>query len=126
MAAVAFPGIKPSIRSWTPGSRPVKTFVSTSGYEARVLLGPHPVGGTLTLGFDNLSEEQFFQITSHYATARSNYETFALPAEVFAGIANASSLTPVGFSWRYMEPPGVEWVAPGIASVRLSLQAVLE
>jgi hypothetical protein len=124
MAVTSFPSIKPSSRSWTPGSQPVQSFTALSGYESRVLLGPNPIGATLSLGFQNLTETVFLQITSHYATAKGTYETFALPAELFAGMTNYAGVTPSGFEWRYTGPPTVEWTAPGIGNASVSLVAV--
>jgi hypothetical protein len=124
MAVAAFPGLKPSARSWTVGSRPVKSFTSLSGYEARVLLGPLAIGGSIGLQFTNLLEADVLQITGHYETAKGSYEVFDLPASVFAGMANGSSVTPATAKWRYGGPPSVDWVAPGIASVNVSLVQV--
>lgn len=124
MAVAAFPSLSPSSRTWTPGSQPVQTFTALSGYEARVLLGPKPIGAILTLGFQNLIETQFLQITSHYATASGTYEVFDLPASIFAGMTNYAGVTPTGYKWRYSAPPTVEWVAPGIGTVAVTLTAV--
>jgi hypothetical protein len=124
MPVAAFPAIKPSSRTWTPGSQPVQSFTALSGYEARVLLGPNPIGATLSLGFQNLTEAVFLQISAHYATAQGTYETFDLPVDAFAGITSYSGITPTGYKWRYSAPPSVEWVAPGIGNVSVSLLAV--
>lgn len=124
MAVAAFPSIKPSSRTWTPGSQPVQSFTALSGYEARVLLGPNPIGATLSLGFQNLTEAVFLQITSHYATAKGTYEIFDLPADVFAGMTSYSGITPSGYKWRYSGPPTIDWVAPGIGNASVSLLAV--
>lgn len=124
MAVAAFPAIEPSSRSWTPGSQPVQSFTALSGYEARVLLGPNPIGATLALGFQNLLEAAFLQITSHYATAKGTYEAFDLPAAVFAGISSYSGITPSGYKWRYASAPTVEWTAPGIGNASVTLLAI--
>lgn len=124
MAVVAFPSIRPSTRSWTPGTPPMQSFTALSGYEARVLLGPNPIGTTLQLGFQNLTEAVFLQITSHYAIAQGTYELFSLPVTAFAGMTNFAGVTPTGFLWRYASPPSVEWTAPGIGNVSVSLVAV--
>jgi len=124
MTVAAFPSIEPSSRSWTPGSQPVQSFTALSGYEARVLLGPNPIGASLQLGFQNLTESLFLQITSHYATAQGTYEIFDLPADVFAGMTSYSGVTPSGYKWRYAGPPAINWVAPGIGNASVSLVAV--
>lgn len=124
MTVAAFPAIKPSSRTWTPGSQPVQSFTALSGYEARVLLGPNPIGATLSLGFQNLTEAVFLQIISHYATAKGTYEVFDLPADAFAGMTSYSGVTPSGYKWRYSGPPTIDWVAPGIGNASVSLLAV--
>ena len=88
------------------------------------MLGHKPVGTSLSIGFDNLLEAEFLQVTAHYAAAKGSYETFALPPSIFAGIANYASLTPAAFVWRYSSAPSVEWVAPGIGNVSVSFVAV--
>jgi hypothetical protein len=124
MAVAAFPAIKPSGRTWIPGSKPVQAFTALSGYESRVLLGPNPIGAALQLAFQNLTEAVFTQITNHYSIAQGTYEIFDLPVEVFAGMSNYSGVTPSGFKWRYAGPPSIEWTAPGIGNVSVSLVAV--
>jgi hypothetical protein len=124
MAVAAFPSLKPSARTWTPGSKPVQAFTALSGYEARVLLGPNPIGAALQLGFRNLTEAQFLQITNHFSIAQTTYEVFDLPAEVFAGMISYSGVTPTGYKWRYAGAPSIEWTAPGIGNASVSLIAV--
>lgn len=124
MAVAAFPSIKPSSRTWTPGSQPVQSFTALSGYEARVLLGPNPIGAVLSLGFQNLTEAVFLQITDHYITAKGGYEVFDLPADVFAGMTSYSGVTPSGYKWRYSAPPTIDWTAPGIGNASVSFVAV--
>lgn len=124
MAVASFPSLKPSSRTWTPGTQPTQSFTALSGYEARVLLGPKPIGTAVSLGFQNLTEAQFLLITNHYATALGTYEVFDLPVEIFAGMTSYGGVTPSGYKWRYSAPPTVEWTAPGIGTVNVSLVAV--
>ena len=124
MAVASFPQLKPSSRSWTPGSQPTASFGTLSGYESRVLLGSKPVGTALSVGFENLLEDKFLLITAHYLVAKGSYETFSLPASVFAGMNDFGSVTPPGFTWRYASAPSVNWVAPGIGNVSVSFLAV--
>lgn len=124
MAIAAFPDIQPSVRTWTPGSQPVQFFTALSGYEARVLLGPNPIGTMLSLQFQNLTEAVGKQITNHFATANGSFETFSLPAEIFAGMSSYDYITPSTTTWRYARPPAVSYVSPGIQSVSVELIAV--
>lgn len=124
MAVAAFPSLKPSVRSWTPGSYPTSTFNTLSGYESRVLLGAKAVGTRLSMAFSNLRESDLVKITDHHLLAKGSYDTFSLPREVFDGMTNYGKVTPSGFVWRYAAAPSVEWVAPGIGNVSVSLLAV--
>lgn len=124
MTVANFPAIAPTARSWTPGARPLSTYSSLSGYEVRVQHGNTSIGTSLSLSFANLTEAIGKQITDHYLTAQGSFETFALPAEVFAGMSNYDYITPSGTIWRYAGPPSVSYVAPGIQSVSVELMAV--
>lgn len=124
MAITAFPAIKPSSRVWLPGAQPVQAFATLSGYESRIMLGSEPVGTSLQLSFQNLQEAVALSITDHYSNARGTFETFAMPAAVFAGMTNYGSVTPAGQVWRYASAPSIAWVSPGIADVSVSFVAV--
>lgn len=124
MAVAAFPSIKPSARTWTPGAKPQTTFRSQSGFEVRIQHGNVSVGAELRLGFQNLTESVGKQITDHYAAAQGSYETFSLPNEVFAGMSSFGYITAAQTTWRYASPPTVTYVAPGIQSINVDLAAV--
>lgn len=124
MAITAFPAIEPSSRAWVPGSQPVKSFSTLSGYESRVLLGAEPVGTSLQMSFQNLQEVVVLRITDHFVKAKGTYETFALPDAVFAGMTDYGKVTPDGQVWRYASSPSIQWVSPGIANVTVSLTAI--
>ena len=124
MAVAAFPSIKPSARTWVPGSKPQTTYRSQGGYEVRIQHGNLVVGGQLILGFQNLLEATGKLITDHYATAEGSFETFSLPADIFAGMSSYSYINASGTTWRYASAPTVSYVAPGIQSISVDLLAV--
>ena len=124
MATTAFPAIKPSSRTWVPGSQPVKAFSTLSGYESRVMLGSKPVGTSLQMSFQNLQEVVALSITDHFVKAKGTFETFALPDAVFAGMTDYGKVTPEGQVWRYTSAPRIQWVSPGIANITVSLVAI--
>lgn len=124
MAVSAFPSVRPSSRTWTPGARPQTTFRSQSGYEVRIQHGNVEVGAVLRLGFQNLRESVGKQITDHYATAQGSYETFSLPSDIFVGMTSYSYITATQTTWRYANPPSVTYVAPGIQSISVDLASV--
>jgi hypothetical protein len=95
-----------------------------AGYEVRVRHGSLAVGQQLSMAFDNLLEADAKAVTDHYATAFGELETFELPAAVYGGMASYGHIKPSQNQWRYSEPPRVTFVAPGIASVAVTLVAV--
>jgi hypothetical protein len=119
-----FPSLTPSARSWTPGQPVASAFVSSSGYEVRVLQGAASVGQQLSLVFSNLLEAKGKEITDHYEAMRGTFGLFDLPAEVYGGMASYGHIKPSASSWRYAGPPSVTYVARGIVSVSVELVAV--
>jgi hypothetical protein len=99
-------------------------FQSLSGYEVRVLHGSSPIGGSLSLAFDNLLEGDLKAVTDHFAACRGSYDLFDLPVTAWAGLASYAHITPAGFKWRYQAAPQVTYVAPGVGNVSLTLLAV--
>jgi hypothetical protein len=125
MAVADFPSLKPTARTWTPGTPPASTFTSLSGSEYRVLHGNTPLGTALTLDFGNLLEADAKLITDHYVTAKGVFEVFSLPATVYDGLAVYNNIQPSGTSWRYVAAPAVSYPAPGIVTVSVQLAAVV-
>lgn len=123
---MTFPALKPSVRTWTMGSQPISSFTTMSGHETRVLLGPDPIGTSLSLQFTNIEETKVLELTAHFRSARGSFETFGLPPETLAGMTNTADVTPLGQVWRYAATPQIEWISPGIATVSVELAAVIE
>ena len=124
MSVAAFPSLRPASRTWTPGTQRSTTYTAVSGFESRVLHGNKAVSSQLSLSFSNLLEGEVDLITAHYLLAKGTYETFSLPAAVFAGMASTAQIDPSGFAWRYSAAPTVSYVSPGIASVTVALVSV--
>ena len=100
------------------------THTSLAGSEVRVRLGAVQIGGSLSLSFTNRSDADTKQVTDHYLAVQSSFAAFDLPADVFAGMASWAHVTPTAFKWRYLGAPSVEYVAPGVSTVKVSLQSV--
>jgi hypothetical protein len=90
------------------------------------MLGAKPVGALLRLSFANLTDAAAQSITDHFALARGAYEIFDLPADVFAGMSSYGHITPVGTKWRYAATPTLDWSAPDVVGVSVSLMAVYD
>jgi len=106
-----------------PGRQPSTAYTSLSGHEVRVLHGNMAVGARLSLTFSNLAEATGRLITDHFALAQGTYETFALPAEVFAGLASSGYIAPAGTTWRYDGAPSVSYKAPSLQTVTVELDS---
>lgn len=120
---MTYPAINPTSRVWTPGQFGQSSFDSASGAEVRIRYGSVATRHSLALGYSNISEANAIAFNDDYASRQGEFETFNLPAEVFAGMTNAFG---VGINrWRYTEPPSIESVKSGIYNVSVSLIAVL-
>ena len=66
MPAVAFPPIKPTCRSYTPGSYPTAEFKALNGATTRLLYGNRRSDAALNLEFSNVSDESVALILHNY------------------------------------------------------------
>ena len=120
-----FPGLQPSGRALSPATVPMNAFTSVSGKETRVILGDSATGAQLTLAFNNILEAVAQRILDHYRTQLGVALQFELAPEVYAGWTEYVNEFPTGQKWRYSGPPEVEFVAPGIMSVSVSLVGLI-
>jgi hypothetical protein len=119
-----FPSVKPSSRAWTPGTRPQTVYQALDGVEIRFVHGTRTVGQQLSLSFENVTETVGKSITDHYAANGTTYGTFALPAEVFAGMNAYNYTNEATNAWRYAGPPQVTYQTPGYQTVTVELLGV--
>jgi len=132
MAAKAFPSIKPSSRSYSPGRYPQTVFEAQNGSTTVVRFGSRRVDAELSLGFENISDDNAAAILQNYeaVNAEWNHVTFT-SADAAAGASSSLQdyLREVGGSgllWRYAEPPSVTSVIPGRSSVQCKFKAFLD
>lgn len=121
----AFPPITPSTRTWTPGTKPVGITTTRSGREIRFRFGTRSVGPRLTLQFQNVPEAVGRQITDHFETVDTLFESFTVPAAVFGGMAAYTYTNATNNEWRYVSPPQVTYNSPGYQSVNVELIGVV-
>lgn len=119
-----FPAVKPSSRSWTPGTRAQTVYTAMDGVEVRFVHGTRVTGQRLTLVFENVTESEGVSITDHFATNGTTYGVFDLPAAVFAGMNSYSYTNDALNSWRYAAPPVVNYITPGYQTVSVELLGV--
>jgi hypothetical protein len=82
---MAFPDLKPSSRSYEPGSYPIKTFKAQNGAERRILYGTERTEVKLSLSFANIGDANAEQILDHYDEVQGTFQTFKIPAAVLTG-----------------------------------------
>ena len=116
-----FPSLKPSSRSFTPGSLPIESFQSLSGKETRVILGDTMHGHTLSLEYQNIQEADVRLVTDHWYGQQGTALSFTLPRNLWAGWEDFSSAIAGNPTWRYAGQPEIEAVSPGIMNVSVEL-----
>lgn len=119
-----FPAVKPSSRTWSPGTRAQTIYTAMDGVEVRFVHGTRITGQQLSLVFENVTETVGKSITDHYAANGTTYGIFDLSAEVFAGMDSYSYTNESTNSWRYASPPQVTYVIPGYQTVTVDLLGV--
>jgi len=141
--AQPFPTVKPTSRSYNPGTYPSTTFESLDGTKTHLRFGNKRVNATLTLGFSNISDAEAALILENYEDVNANwdYVTFTSTDGV-SGISDskevdgqtnpASSLQSLvkeggaGLLWRYSGPPSVTSTFKGMSNVSCSFVACLD
>lgn len=119
-----FPSLKPSTRTYTPGEYPNTAFKAFNGIENRVRHSNAMLDASLRLTFTGISETKMLSILSHFNTQKGSYTSFDLPANIWSGLTNLTSLTPSGYLWRYASPPVVTDIINGYHTVEVSLVTV--
>jgi len=130
--SVAFPTIKPTSRSYKPGTYPSTTFESLDGTKTHLRFGNKRVNATLTLGFSNISDADAALILANYENVNSDwdYVTFS-SANGTVGVDSTSLSNYLkesgsGLKWRYSGPPSVTSTFKGMSNVSCSFVACLD
>lgn len=114
-----FPALNPVSRTFTPGTRPGTPITALTGDELVVGHSNSTTNYFLRLGFTGLTEDQHFELTSHYML-HGSFQSFDLPTSITQG----SGLTfPTGYQWFYRAAPETTY-DPGVISVSVELELV--
>lgn len=114
-----FPSLAPQSRSYIPGSNPNSTIQALTGDETSIRHTNAATGHILRLGFRGLTNEEHYEILSHY-TMHGRFTPFDLPAIVLLG----SGLTfPAGYGWIYVNSPETSY-SPGLVETNVELELV--
>jgi len=137
----SFPTIKPSSRSYTPGTYPQVEFVAQNGAKTVLRYGNKKVDAKLSLGFTNITDSQANEILNLYEEVNSDYDYISFTsANALAGIASPPTLTSTLIDkmgeinasgntmlrYRFDGPPTVSSVRPGRSNVQCKFVACLD
>jgi len=128
-----FPIIKPTSRSYSPGTFPSTDFESLDGTKTHLRYGNKRVNATLQLGFSNISDADAALILDNYVQVNGdwNYVTFnrgfATSGIEPSDLRNYMRETGgSGLKWRYSGPPSVTSTFKGLSNVSCSFVACLD
>ena len=123
MPARAFPNIKPSSRTYTPGNFPQTEFRAQNGALTILRYGNRRVDSTLSLEFRNIPDSQAKLIIDNYINVNQDLDTVTfLLGNGGAGINDIGLLNYIkeqgtGLSWRYAGPPQITSTFKGRSTV---------
>ena len=127
-----FPAIKPTARTFDPGTYPVKTYKAQNGSETRILYGASRTGMKLSLTYANISDANAELFVTHYDDRQGTFKTFSaskLGNSVIDGWDGAGSTLKKNpddtAKYRYESAPVVTQVSNGISTVTVNLIGVV-
>jgi len=124
--AVQFPALRPTSRTYTPGSFPTKRFNSINGAGVTRIYGSKSFDASLRMQF-LLSDEDTRLVIDCWHEAKGDYTPLTLNSEVYAGITeDLQGGIPTYLNWRWAEAPSVESLFPGRSRVTVNLLATLD
>lgn len=140
MAAISFPDLEPSARSYLPGSFPTEQFEGQNGAVTAVRFGNRKKDSQLTLTFQNITDAEAFEIWENHQQVNGgldsegdwNYIEFEkADAGAMAGIKSDSMRAVIGEfkvnrRYRYAEPPQFVSTFPGRCTVTVVLRGYLD
>ena len=127
-----FPIIKPTSRSYSPGTYPSTDFESLDGTKTHIRYGNKRVNATLSLGFSNISDANAAQILVHYEVVNRDWDYVTFTNEDgTAGVGSTSLINYLkeagsSLKWRYSGPPSVTSTFKGLSNVSCSFVACLD
>ena len=138
-----FPDIKPSSRSYTPGTYPQTEFVAQNGAKTILRYGNQKTDAKLTLGFTNLTDSEVNQILDKYEEVNSTYDhlefhgpdalagiTFPVPdtddSVLFDKVRVSDGTGRLLLRYRFDGPPTVTSVRPNRSNVQCKFVACLD
>ena len=137
-----FPAVlpAPSTRTYSPGQYPQVEFEAQNGVKTVVRYGKNRTGSSLSLSYNNISDDLAGHIIANYVAVMSVYDYVDFEnSKAMDGIEDTQAGS--GFSlrkymkespefsaqkWRYDGPPEVTSVVPGRSNVQCKFVACLD
>jgi len=130
---IQFPAVKPSARSFKPGTYPSTDFESLDGTKTHIRFGNRSVNATLSLSFSNISDGDVVNILQNYNNVNSDWDHVTFDElHGLQGIENSFLRIHVqegsssGLKWRYTGAPTVTSTFNGLSNVSCSFVACLD
>jgi len=128
-----FPAIKPTARTFDPGTYPVKTYKAQNGSETRILYGASRTGMKLSLTYANISDANAELFVTHYDDRQGSFKTFSASSagkDIVDGWEGTEDSTikknpDDTAKYRYESAPVVTQVSNGISTVTVNLIGVV-
>ena len=130
----------PSTRSYSPGEYPQVQFDAQNGVKTVIRYGKHRTNSSLTLSYNNISDDLAGHIIANYVAVMSVYDFVDFEnSKAMDGIEDTAAGS--GFAlrkymkespefsaqkWRYDGPPEVTSVYPGRSNVQCKFVACLD
>ena len=121
-----YPALCATRRSWTPGAYPTRRFTALNGAGRTRLYGSRAYDATLGLEYV-LSDADLALLLECYNAAYGSFDSLDLPEETFVGLSpDVLAEIPDYLTWRWVDTPQIESVAPGRSRVRVNLIGTLD
>lgn len=122
--AVTFPALKPTNRTVSQGTYPVKLFTFIGGHRASRRYGSLPHSATLDLEYANITDANAALLTSAFDQAYGTFDSLVLPNALWDDIEEPLRTKLKGtYIWRFADAPSVsQSLVPGYKSVSIQLE----
>lgn len=137
MEPIDFPDLVPSSRAYKPGVFAEERFIAQNGAVTRMRYGNRRFNSSLSLKFQNISDNSAALILDHYVAVMSGdnyarFQTDSIPPQQNISKGQSVDLTAwtketlSGLKWKYAGPPQVSSVKPGLSTVSCEFVGELE
>ena len=118
----AFPALEPLGRGYDFGDFAMSEANAFGGGSQRFAHSDEALGHQLTLEYVEISEAEMTEIRDHYRAQQGGYLSFTLPAIIWQGHPDRTTLVPVAGRWKYTDAPEETHLHGKLYNVSVSLQ----